>query len=223
MLALNERVAVIDDEPDGRDTIVDLLGEQHFEPIPIIGPFGSDIDRLIAEVDKADPGFVICDHRLTAKQYATFTGLQVVERLIEKKRPAMLITTFQEPDLIALRAARPRIPVIKGRDGFKYDEVSHFREIVRREIAEQPVPSRRPHRVILRVADVRASEIDIVVPSWNRDHGFILPKAQLAGAVRSAVRKGDYLLGDVNIGATAEDEIYFDNVDEIVDGIQDLS
>jgi CheY-like chemotaxis protein len=223
MLALNDRVAVIDDEPDGRDTIVDLLGEQHFEPIPIIGPFGSDIDRLIAEVDRADPGFVICDHRLTAKQYATFTGLQVVERLIESKRPAMLITTFQEPDLIALRAARSRIPVIKGRDGFQYEQVIRFREIVRRELADQPVASRKPHRVILRVADVRTRDIDIVVPSWNRDHAFILPKMQLANAVRNAVRKGDYLLGDVNIGATHEDEIYFDNVDEIIEEIQDIS
>lgn len=223
MLALNDRVAVIDDEPDGRDTIIDLLGEHHFEPVAILGPFGSDLDRLIAEVDRADPGFVICDHRLTAKQYATFTGLQVVERLIENKRPAMLITTFKEPDLIALRAARPRVPVIKGRDGFNYEEVSHLREIVRLEIAEQPVASRKPHRVVLRVADVRLNDIDIVVPSWNREHAFILPKAQLAGTVRGAVRKGDYLLGDVNIGATSEDEIYFDNVNEIIEDIQDLT
>lgn len=223
MPALNDRVAVIDDEPDGRDTIIDLLDEQHFEAIPIMGPFGNDIERLIEEVEKTNPGFVICDHRLTAKQYATFTGLQVVERLIERKRPAMLLTTFQEPDRIALRAARPRIPVIKGRDGFNYEEVSRLREIVRCEIAEQPVTSRKPHRVILRVEDVRPGDIDIVVPSWNRDHAFILPKAQLSGAVRATVRKGDYLLGDVNIGALSEDEIYFDNVNEIVEGIEDLS
>lgn len=222
MLALNDRVAVIDDEPDGRDTIVDLLGEQHFEPIAIMGPFGSDIDRLIAEVDKADPGFVICDHRLTAKQYATFTGLQVVERLIERKRPAMLLTTFQEPDLIELRAARPRVPVIKGRDGFSFEEVSRLREIVQLEIADQPVNSRKPHRVILRVEGVRASDIEIVVPSWNRDHAFVLPKRQIAEAVRDAIKKGDYLLGDVNIGAPSEDEIYFDNVNEIVEDIRDL-
>lgn len=223
MLAPNDRVAVIDDEPDGRDTIVDLLDEQHFEAIPIMGPFGSDIDRLIAEVEHADPGFVICDHRLTAKQYATFTGLQVVERLIGKKRPAMLLTTYQEPDLIELRAARPRVPVIRGRDGFSFADVSRLREIVRLEIAEQPVTSRKPHRVILRVEEVRPGDIDIVVPSWNREHAFILPKRQLASAVRTAVKKGDYLLGDVNIGAPSADEIYFDNVNEIVDGIEDLS
>lgn len=222
MLAINDRVAVIDDDDDGRDTIIDLLGEQNYTGVAITGRFGNDIERLLNEIETADPRFVICDHRLTAKQFASFNGLQVVEELIARKRPAMLLTTFQDPDRIVLRAARPRVPVIKGRDGFKIEEVSFLCDVVSKEIANEPVTSRKPHRVLLRVEAVRDNEIDVVVPSWNRNHAFVLPKSILGMSVRGAVKDRDYLLGDINIGATSEEELYFANVDEIIGGIKDL-
>jgi CheY-like chemotaxis protein len=221
VLAQKDRVVVIDDDDDGRDTLIDSLGDHHYEGVSIVGRYGNDIDRLLHEIEASNPRFVICDHRLTAKQYATFNGLQVVERLIELKRPAMLLTTYQEPERIALREARWRVPVIKGRDRFSVDEVPALFDIVRSEIAEEPVASRKPHRVLLRVEAVRDADIDVVVPSWNRDHAFVLTKRSLGDKVRGVVKGGDYLLGDVNIGATAEDELYFAKVDEIVDGIEE--
>lgn len=222
MLAQNDRVAVIDDDDDGRDTLIDSLGDHHYVGVPIVGRYGSDINRLVQEIEAFNPRFVICDHRLTAQQYASFNGLQVVEKLIELKRPAMLLTTYQEPERTALREARWRVPVIKGRDRFTVDEVPTLFDIVRKEIADQPVASRKPHRVLLRVEAVRDNDIDVVVPSWNRDHAFVLTKRSLGEKVRGVVKGGDYLLGDVNIGATSEDELYFAKVDEIVDGIEDL-
>lgn len=221
MLAQKDRVVVIDDDDDGRDTLIDSLGDHHYEGVSIVGRYGNDIDRLLHEIEASNPRFVICDHRLTAKQYATFNGLQVVERLIGLKRPAMLLTTYQEPERIALREARCRVPVIKGRDRFSVDEVPALFDIVCSEIAQEPVASRRPHRVLLRVEAVRDADIDVVVPSWNRDHAFVLTKRSLGDKVRGVVKDGDYLLGDVNIGATAEDELYFAKVDQIVDGIEE--
>lgn len=225
MLAANDRVVVIDDDEDGRDTIIDLLGEHDYKGVAIAGRYGNDIQRLLSEIESANPGFVICDHRLTAQQFASFNGLQVVEELIARKRPAMLLTTFQEPERIILRAARSRIPVIKGRDGFRIEEISLLHDVVQREIDEEPVRSRKPHRVLLRVEAVRedSGEVDVVVPSWNRNHALVLPKSLLGAPIRNAVKSGDYLLGDVNIGAASEDELYFANINEIIDKAEDLA
>lgn len=223
MLAVNDRVAVIDDDEDGRETIIDELGAYNYEGVAITGRYGNDIQRLLNEIEAKDPSFVICDHRLTAQQFASFNGLQVVEALIARKRPAMLLTTFQDPERVTLRQARSRIPVIRGRDGFRIDEVARLRDIVRQEIDHKPVPSRRPHRVLLRVEAVNLHDIDVVVPSWRRDHAIAVPKSLLGAAVRQNVQVGDYLLGDVNIGANSEDELYFANVDEIVPPAKDLS
>ncbi|MFK4056855.1 hypothetical protein [Brevundimonas sp. NPDC046655] len=216
MLAFNDRVAVIDDDEDGRDTIIDELGDHNYKGVAITGRYGSDIQRLLSEIEAQDPGFVICDHRLTAQQFASFNGLQVVEALIARKRPAMLLTTFQDPERITLRAARSRVPVIRGRDGFRIEEIARLRDLVQMEIDQKPVASRRPHQVLLRVEAVRTQEVDVVVPSWRRDHALVVPRTLLGPAVRNVVKKGDYLLGDVNIGAAHEDELYFANLNEIV-------
>lgn len=223
MPAVNHRVAVIDDDEDGRETIIDLLGEHDYEGVAIMGRYGDDIELLLGDIEASDPGFVICDHRLTAQQFASFNGLEVVEELIARKRPAMLLTTFQDPERLILRAARSRVPVIKGRDGFRIEEIALLRNIVSREIADQPVPSRKPHRVLLRVEAVRDNDVDVIVPSWRRDHALILSKSLLGESVRDIVNRGDYLLGDVNIGAENEDELYFVNINEIVEPVEDLT
>lgn len=224
LLALNDRVVVIDDNEDGRDTIVDDLDALNFKGIPIEGSFGDDLERLLREVEGVDPQFVICDLRLSPRQFATFSGLQVVEKLIARQRPAMLLTTYQDPERLQLRAARSRVPVIRGRDGFRIQDVAALHEIVRREIEDKPVPSRKRHRVLVNVEDVRpeADEIDVVVPSWRRDHALVLPRSLLGEAVRHAVKPGDALLGQVNIGATDEDELFFDELDEIVEAKEGL-
>ncbi|MGQ2970949.1 hypothetical protein [Brevundimonas mediterranea] len=224
MLALNDRVVVIDDDEDGRDTIVDNLDALDLKGIPIAGRFGDDIEKLLAEIDAANPSFVICDLRLTAHQFATFSGLQVVESLIARKTPAMLLTTYQDPERIHLRAARSRVPVIRGRNGFRIQEVPFLHDIVEREIAEKPVPSRVPHRVLLRIEEIRAEEdeVDVVVPSWRRNQALALPRSLFGAAVRDNLHTGDYLLGHVNIGAADEDELYFDNIDEIVEPAADM-
>jgi CheY-like chemotaxis protein len=190
--------------------------------VAIEGRFGSDIDRLISEIEEQKPDFVICDHRLAPKQLASFTGLEVVERLIQRQLPAMLLTTYQDPERIALRMARQRVPVIRGRDAFKIEDVSSLHDVVRREIAHEPVLSRVPHRVLLRVAAVRPEEVDVVVPSWRPDHAVVLPKQLMPNDIAKDVRAGDYVVGNVNIGAADEDDLYFADLNEIIRDPEDL-
>lgn len=224
MLALaTQRVAVIDDDKDGRDTLVDDLKACAFDSVAIEGRFGADIDRLIGVIESQKPDFVICDHRLAPKQLASFTGLELVERLIARRLPAMLLTTYQDPERLALRIARQRVPVIRGREDFNVEDVSSLHDVVRREIAHEPVFSRQPHRVLLRVAEVRDREVDVVVPSWRPDHAVVVPKELMRADVAENVRSGDYILGNVNIGAANEDDLYFADLNEIIREPKDLA
>src|SRR5580658_704835 len=97
-LHTNARIAVIDDDELGRGELVDELRDCNFEPVPIVGPFGSDVNRLLSEIRELNTEFVICDHKLQAKGFASFHGLDVVKRLIGDQRPAMLLTMYQSPD-----------------------------------------------------------------------------------------------------------------------------
>ena len=220
MFAIQQRsrITVIDDDALGRDDLIDQLRDQQFEPQAVTGAFGTDIDRLLAEVRAQRPSFVICDHKLQPKGLAAFFGLDVVRRLVAAQCPAMLVTMYQSPDRLALRAARHEVPVILSRDAFDPEAVAQYVEICRREIANDPVDERRPHRTLIRVdlIDGESGSLDAVIPAWRPEHAVRIPPSCLSKVVREAVKPGDFLLGDVNIGARNEDELFFKNLDECV-------
>jgi len=225
--ALATRVLVVDDDDQGRDDLMDELRGYDIEPFTVAGPYGREIDRMIDDIAGQQPSFVICDHKLQPAGLASFYGAEVVRRLVERKIPAMLLTMYQSTDRLDLRAARYEIPVVMGRDEFRIDRVHEYFDICRREVLAVPVDTRRPHRVLIRVDDVpggdRPERIDAVIPSWSPDHAVPIPLSCIDAGLIPELRPGVYLLGDVNIGAEAEDDLFFTNVSEIVPAPDDKS
>jgi hypothetical protein len=210
----------VDDDDQGRDDLMDELRDYDIEPFTVAGPYGQEIDRMVADIERQAPSFVICDHRLQPAGLASFFGADVVRRLVERNIPAMLLTMYQSTDRLDLRASRYALPVVMGRDEFRIARVQDYFDICRREILATPVDTRRPHRVLIRVDDIPggavAERIDAVIPSWSPDHAVPVPISCIDPAILGNVRKGVYLLGEVNIGAESEDELYFKNLNEIV-------
>ncbi|OKP69135.1 hypothetical protein BTE77_28360 [Ensifer adhaerens] len=215
------RVTVIDDDDDGREDLMDQLREFNMEPSAITGKFGLEIDRLVAEIEAQNPSFVICDHRLQPKGLASFFGVDVVRRLVERRHPAMLLTMYQSSDRLKLRESRDAVPVIVGRDAFRPERVSDYFEVCTREIQADPVDERKAHRSLIRVDGMSESGggrdhvLDAIVPSWSPDHAVPIPLSCIDPSIRNKVRVGTYLLGDVNIGSPTEDDLYFRNVNEV--------
>jgi hypothetical protein len=197
---------------------MDQLREWNVEPRAIVGQFGRDIEALLSQVKGHDSSFVICDHKLQPKGFASFYGADVVKRLIHERRPAMLLTMYQSTQRLELRASRHELPVVMGRDVFRPEAVKEYFEICDREIAADPIDERKPHRALIRVDDVRSSNkhIDVVIPSWSPERAITIPSECIDPKIISQVRPGTYLLGDVNIGAQSEDDLFFVNLDEIV-------
>lgn len=218
MLRPASRVTVIDDDEDGREEIMDMLQDFHFAPQTVTGTFGDRLDDLIAQIEAQDPTFVICDNRLNPRQMAQFYGTAVVKALAALRRPAMLLTTYASPDRLQLRKSRFEVPVIVHRDDFEPDQLAHYFEVCWREIIDDPVDARRPHRTLIRIDAITVGptiQIDAVVPTWRPDHAVPVPIECFAENLRGTLAVGDYLLGDVNIGASEEDELYFHNIDEV--------
>lgn len=213
------RVTVIDDDEDGCEEIMDILRDFHFKPLAVVGSFDNRLDDMVREIEAQDPSFVICDNRLQARQMAQFHGVAVVKNLIARRRPAMLLTMYGSPDRLALRRSRYEVPVIVHRDAFQPERLTEYFETCQREINKDPVDARRPHRSLIRVDSITSGssgQIDVVIPSWRPDHAISIPIECVEESVRRRVAAGDYLLGDINIGASHEDELFFHNVNEIV-------
>jgi len=212
------RVTVIDDDEDGRGELMDALSDFQYEPLEVTGRFENRIDELIARIEEQDPGFVICDHRLQPKQMAQFYGSKLVKELVARKRPAMLLTMYGSSDRLELKRTRFHVPVIVDRDMFRPEYIGHYFEVCAREIALDPVDERKPHRCLIRIDRVTREhgiQIDAIVPSWRPEHAVPIPSECIADELLNKISDGSYLLGDVNIGARTEDDLYFHNVDEI--------
>ena len=212
-------VTVVDDDPLDREETMDQLRDFGIEPRTVGGPYGKNIDRLVADILATASPFVICDHRLQPKNLASFNGSRVIQALRATNKPAMLMTMFQSNNRLELREARADIPLVVGRGEFDVERLAAYAEICMRELADDPVDERRAHRSLIEIKDVRVSgggELDVVIPNWRPDQSIILPTQCVANGLIARVEPGDFLLGDVNVGANDEDELFFRNVDEIV-------
>lgn len=218
--AFANRVLVIDDDLEGRDQLMDELRDFDIEPLTVDGPYGQDINRMLGDIGRLKPSFVICDHKLQSAGLASFYGSEVVGRLLAGQMPAMLLTMYQSTERLDLRAVRSDLPVVMARDEFQVERIQDYFQTCVREINDAPVETRRPHRVLIRVDEVPENEvpprIDAVIPSWSPDRAVAIPRSSINRGIVECIRAGTYLLGEVNIGAETEDDLYFRNIDEIV-------
>jgi len=218
ILKPSSRVTVIDDDEDGCEDIMDVLRDFNFEPSTITGSYDDRVGDMVQAIEAQNPSFVICDNRLQARQMAQFYGVAVVKELVSRSRPAMLLTTYGSPDRLVLRRSRFDVPVIVHRDAFEPKRLGEYFDVCWREINHDPVDARRPHRSLIRIDNITddpVRQIDAVVPGWRPEHAVPIPIECIAPHLRDKISAGTYLLGDVNIGAKDEDELFFHNVNEI--------
>ncbi|POF32860.1 hypothetical protein [Roseibium marinum] len=213
-------VTIVDDDPEDREDLMDQLRDHNIEPRAVDGRYGSDIDRLIADVRATGSPFVICDHRLQIKNLASFNGSSVIKALGLSKHPAMLLTMYQSTNRLELREARADVPVVVSRHDFDVSQLGTYAEICRREFANDPVDARRAHRTLIGIKGINRTynhtELYVTIPNWRPDDAIILPVACIASDLVPQLEVGDYLLGDVNVGAKEEDDLFFKNVNEIM-------
>jgi CheY-like chemotaxis protein len=214
------RVAVVDDDDDDRDWLVEQLEEADIEPVPILGQFGNDLEKLIESIASSRADFVICDYRLQSTNFAAFSGATVVRKLKQNTMPAMLLTMYQSTNKLELRVVRDELPVVVSRNDFNSFDLSRYASVCIREIAGNPIDSRKAHRVIIGVLEVASDRgtkmFEVEVPSWRPGHAILLPESCIVESERTKIAKGLYMMGDVNIDARHEDELFFRNVNEIV-------
>lgn len=217
-----ESVTIVDDDPEDRADLMEQLRDHNIEPRVVDGRYGSDIDRLIGDVSALGSPFVICDHRLQIKNLASFNGSRVVKALGSSKQPAMLLTMFESTNRLELRESRADVPVVVSRHDFDVKQLGVYAEICRREFANDPVDERRAHRTLIGIQEVirahGSTELYVTLPSWRPDDAIILPAKCVDETLIPKLEAGDYLLGDVNVGAEEEEDLFFKNVNEIVKG-----
>lgn len=204
-------VAVIDDQPDARDTIAVDLEYLSFEPRPLDGPF-RDISAVLASV-VGQVDAAVLDHHLNQRSYAGCTGAEVASKLYDQKIPAVLITSWSEAELGKIRMYRRKIPAVLNRDEAP-EAISRGFEACINEFSQQFASNRKPWQTIIRVEEIRRNEgmAYCVVPTWHPDQVVNIPLDLIPANLHTSLQPDDHLIAFVNTGALDASELFFDGI-----------
>ncbi|TYQ23222.1 hypothetical protein PseudUWO311_23645 [Pseudanabaena sp. UWO311] len=220
------KIAIIDDEQQARETLAETLGLVGFETFIVEESF-SEVNDL-ADYIQSNAQAAICDHRLSDRGLAPFTGSELMPSLYQKKFPSILITQYTDTDInVSIRKYRESIPVVLEREDlvnlFDLDiiasKIKRGLETCSKEFQGIMSPSRRPHRTLIHVMDITTDSgeevAEVFVPSWNRHRAVRFPVSQIPEELLSKLKlqleqkKDSWLIARVNTETEKSDDLYF--------------
>jgi CheY-like chemotaxis protein len=206
-----EAVGVIDDDPADAEVVKFQIEETGRRPIMFESGFSS-LDDLVNRVRAAKVNGVVCDQRLRIRNYAVFDGAEAVARLFESKIPAVLISKYTQIDLeTSIRPLRAKIPVLLPKDEIDPSSLVAALERCEAEVRGIVPLSRRPHRTLVRIDDVKGELVDAFVPSWNPNQAIRFPRSIIPDKLRANLKPDDRFFAMVNTDAPTADDLFFEN------------
>jgi len=221
VIAPGSFVAVIDDEQLNADTTAGVVSDASLKPVVIsrdAGQFPS-VSDLLEMVQSARCEAVICDHRLSTKGLAQFTGAQFVSQLYQQHIPAVLLSTFAAIDKDdSIRRYRSEIPLVMARSELAPESLVKGLEYCRDELEGHVAPERQPWRTVVRIVDVlhdvNQGVVDAVLHNWNPNSAVRFPlevvdNPEVASALQADFSGELRVFARVNIGCRDESELFF--------------
>ena len=208
-------VLVVDDNAQAREGYGYSLEEMGLSPVYQSKSIPADINMFVSRLrSRADA--VFSDFRLTTQaNYASQNGDALVAACNRKRIPAVLCTTYTDVDAHLNRMLLRYIPALLriAPDPALLEAAFSY---CCREIRGEFRPARRPWRTLVRINDVDkgAGECHVIIPARNTSEKIPVNLDNLPATIRSLIRPGARLHAEVNIGADAPNEVYFDKWEE---------
>ena len=215
------KVAVVDDKRIQAMTVADIVKEAGMIPEVISeeeGRFQQTVD-LMDKVRGFGCSAVVCDHRLSERPFASFTGAEFMAQLFRAQMPGVLLSTFASDDAPnSIRLHKAEIPSLMSRESLDPDTLAEGLLRCRDELEGLVSPERRPWRVLVRVVrvfqDGNSLVANAVMHTWdpNREVKFPLDLIE-DQSIRDLLPVGfegeQRVFADVNIECSNEDDLFF--------------
>ena len=221
MITDGTRVAVVDDVTSYAETAAGIAEEAGLVPSIITEQDGTfqETDQLLARVQATHCSAVICDHRLSQTQFASFTGAEFVSRLYRENIPGILLSTFSAIDAdSSIRLYRDTIPSVISRDILDPDQVLQGLRRCEAELKGHILPERQPRRTLVRILNVSTESdipvVDGILHSWSPDSAIRFPLSAIKDQRIIDALTLDFsgelrLFAEVNVGCRDESELFF--------------
>lgn len=202
-------IAVVDDEESSRESLGWMLSDAGLEMHALPGPLASvgSVQTQIAKETDA----LICDHRLSVKNYALFQGAELVAESIRQGFPAILCTRCQGTDIDSIRPMLPHIPVVR-----RWDELNEPEQLraalsdCTEELSGNLPPERKPWRSQLVVESVNHADgtFDVYIPAWELEELIRLRLSDLPDSLKPRIQEDFRTHAQINLGAQTSDRLF---------------
>ncbi len=204
-----ERVAIIDDDEQARESYRLTVEDLDLQPVLEVGPLLDAAQFIEGVCQRSDAA--LCDYHLRKRNYARFDGDDLAVRCYRGAFPAVLCTSYSDFEATLLRKSRREIPVLLRPDQVNPDSLATAWERCIEEFQGKFRPDRRPWRALIRVEEVVPEErfFYAVVPAWNAKAKVRLMYEDLPPDRQAELAEGRRFHAQVNTGAMSHEDLYF--------------
>lgn len=206
-----ERVAVVDDDLNGRNTYKLAIEDMDSTPVLEDGPLAA-LDQYAPDL-KSRVSAAFCDYHLKKHgDYSTFNGDELASRLYQLKIPVVLCTRYTDWEASLLRRCRRNIPCVISYEQADPDVILHAFEMCINEFKDDYSVTRRPWRTLVRFEEFEedGGYCYVVVPGWDSQKRVrILNSDCPPGIIRQAKAGQVRCHASVNLGAESDEDLYF--------------
>lgn len=206
-----ERVAVVDDDPNGRNTYKLTIEDMESTPVLENGPLTKlnlYVNGLQTRVNAA-----FCDYHLKKHgDYADFNGDELASCLYQRNIPVVLCTNYSDWEATLLRRCRRNIPRVISYEEACPETILNAFEMCIREFQDDFEVTRRPWRTLVRIEeyDEEGGYSYVVVPGWDSKKRIRVQNDDFSSEILEKAKKGLYRChAKVNIGAESDEDLYF--------------
>ena len=220
MIAKGARVAVVDDIVEQAETIAGIAEEARLAPAIISETDGvfQYTNQLLQLVQDNNCSAVICDHRLSQRGFASFTGAEFVATLYDRGMPAVLLSTFTAIDGdTSIKLHRARIPSLIPRSDLDPRRIMYGLQLSESELAGHTAPERKPWRTLVRIESIyREGETPVaeaILHTWRPDLAIRYPVELIEdSSIRQYLLDNDSwpvrLFAEVNVGCDDANDLF---------------
>lgn len=211
MTASPMTVSIVDDNPDSRDSFGYTVEDADLTPLPEIGPLGS-VDDAAGTVVTAD--VLLSDYNLGARNYASFTGAELVASRQRAGQPSILCTKYERQQIERIRPFRRWIPTLLSPDELDPDSLIAAIKRGQAELVEDFEPVRKPWRTLVRFTEPDQNDdarFYVEIPSWDLHLPIPIYLDSLPLALRGLVNADFRCHAMVNLASDSYEDLYLDS------------
>lgn len=203
-----DRIHIIDDDEESRQVLEYTVADTDVMPViqnERIDNLSNYLNEFIGHQDA-----VVSDHHLKKKNYFPVNGAEVIFQCYKRRIPSVLVTKYEQAEIVEIRKRRRNIPVILNPDEFDPETLLYGLSTCINEFKGVVLPERKLWRTLIQVDDVSEnSNFFIIIPSWNPQETISINKSELPPEISSIIKPDMRLHARANIGADNVNDLFF--------------